>query len=262
VLVDPSEYHELIVERTDEDVVFPLIRAVLNGTQAGSVHVDRLDDPRVIFVATRFGFAQLLSSADDDRQARSVVELLFQDDALKGRYLLWYDPSGHCRHLLDQLPKEQARARTRVRLVLNQERFRGRPVPEPPADVDVLDIDADVLAKVEPLGLEIPTRFWPSENAFLESGLGIAALVEGVAASAAYSACTAGGLAEVDVATLEPFRGRGLAGLVVDRFIRRCLERELVPMWDCFDYNEPSLRLALKLGFEELRRYPFYSIQV
>ncbi|HEV3473274.1 MAG TPA: GNAT family N-acetyltransferase [Actinomycetota bacterium] len=230
--------------------------------QPGTVHVDRVDDPRVVFVATRFGFAQLLSPVEHDGQARAVLDLMFDEADLKGRYLLWYDPPEPCRRLLDRLPKKPARSRTRIRLVLDRDAFARSPRPAPAAGVELVDIDADVLARLEPLGLDIGGRFWPSENAFLERGLGVAGLTEGVAASAVYSACVVRGVAEVDVATLERFRGRGLAGLVVERFARRCLERGLVPTWDCFDYNEPSLRLARRLGFEERARYPFYSFTV
>ena len=240
---------------------FPLVRAVLDGTQPGSVLVDRPEEPQLAFVASRFGFAQLLADIDDDG-ADAVVRELFGNPLLVERYLLWYDPPEACQRLLDALAGEVARRRTRIRLSLDRERFeRARSaMPPSPSGVEVVEVDAPVLARLEPLGLEIGSRFWPSDDAFLAHGVGVAAFVDDAPASVCYSACTSGGIAEVDVATAEPFRGRGLAAVVTAQFVLRCIERDLAPSWDCFDYNEPSLRLAKSVGFEEQCRYPFYSV--
>jgi predicted GNAT family acetyltransferase len=80
--------------------------------------------------------------------------------------------------------------------------------------------------------------------------------------SLCYAAAVADGLAEVDVATDPEFRERGLAGVVTRQFIRECLSRGVAPTWDCFEYNAGSMKLARKIGFVEMRRYPFYSFNV
>lgn len=236
----------------------------MEGEQPGAVFVDQPDNPQLLFVATRFGFAQLLvpGRLDDEDATRVVLPELFRHPDLKGRYLLWYDPPQPCQRELDVLPDAVARRRTRIRLLLDGERFEAKraEATHPPAGVELLDIDADVLRELEPLGLDIGGRFWGSDDAFLRRGLGVAAFVEEAAASVCYSACTSGEIAEVDVATLDRFRGRGLARAVTAQFVSRCLERGLAPSWDCFDYNEASLRLALGVGFEEDSRYPLYSV--
>ena len=58
------------------------------------------------------------------------------------------------------------------------------------------------------------------------------------------------------------FRGQGLGTIVAQEFNRLCLQNGISPTWDCFDYNTGSMKLAERLGFVEVRRYPFYSFNI
>lgn len=60
------------------------------------------------------------------------------------------------------------------------------------------------------------------------------------------------GRAEIDVHTAEPHRRRGLALRACAAFIGKCLEAGMAPHWSCWDYNAPSVALALRLGFRQL----------
>lgn len=77
-----------------------------------------------------------------------------------------------------------------------------------------------------------------------------AASIEGRPVSFAYAAQTTERWFDVSVDTLEPFRNRGLGrasamGLIVDRMLRG-----LLPVWGAAKSNEPSHKLARRLGFE------------
>ena len=52
---------------------------------------------------------------------------------------------------------------------------------------------------------------------------------------------------------------KGLAAAVGAAFVKLCLDCGVEPAWDCFDYNEPSVRLAARLGFVNKYDYLFYS---
>lgn len=60
------------------------------------------------------------------------------------------------------------------------------------------------------------------------------------------------GRAEIDVFTAEAHRRRGLALHACTAFIDRCLAAGVTPHWSCWDYNTPSVTLALRLGFRQL----------
>ena len=87
-------------------------------------------------------------------------------------------------------------------------------------------------------------------------------LADGELASACDSAFCAGGKAEMGVETREPFRRQGLARQVATAFIQESLRRELEPAWECWWENEPSRKLAERLGFQWLEDYPVLLIDL
>ncbi|MCG8443810.1 MAG: GNAT family N-acetyltransferase [Caulobacterales bacterium] len=232
---------------------FPLIRAVLEARQPGAVFADDPSAPRLALILTGFGFAHAVGDVEGEGPADALTGALAGHPALKGRYVLWYDPPAACRARLEALPEARARTRTRIRY-----RHAGAPSTDAPADgASVALVDAETFPALDMFGLDLGARFWRSPEAFLREGLAALVTVDARPASLCYAAAVAGGEAEVDVATLEDFKGRGLARRACAAFIAACRERGVAPTWDCFDYNEPSVRLAASLGSEEVRRYPF-----
>ena len=57
--------------------------------------------------------------------------------------------------------------------------------------------------------------------------------------------------ASLSIDTAMHFRRQGLAALACVALIEDCLERGLMPLWNCLASNEASARTALKLGLEE-----------
>jgi RimJ/RimL family protein N-acetyltransferase len=55
---------------------------------------------------------------------------------------------------------------------------------------------------------------------------------------------------DIDILTAESHQHKGLGMLVACAFIDHCLKHGLVPNWDCWTNNRPSVALAEKLGFE------------
>jgi RimJ/RimL family protein N-acetyltransferase len=58
--------------------------------------------------------------------------------------------------------------------------------------------------------------------------------------------------------TAESHQNKGLGTLVACAFIAHCLKHDLVPNWDCWTSNRPSVVLAEKLGFEARVEVPTY----
>jgi GNAT superfamily N-acetyltransferase len=66
---------------------------------------------------------------------------------------------------------------------------------------------------------------------------------------------------EIDVLTRPQHQRLGLGKLAVSRFVRRCLERGLTPVWDCFANNTASVELSRSIGFApKAGPYPFFTI--
>ena len=93
----------------------------------------------------------------------------------------------------------------------------------------------------------------PEGYTLCDSGfLGAAVLFGGSEAARCCAVFAGAGQAEMDVFTDEAHRRKGLALHAGIRAIGRCLEAGFAPHWSCWDYNTPSVGLALRLGFRQL----------
>jgi GNAT superfamily N-acetyltransferase len=125
---------------------------------------------------------------------------------------------------------------------LHEERARAWRLPQWPT----APVTADQISAVE----DLPATLRDELLAAADHTPVWAAKHEGRPAAFAYAAQTTERWFDVSVDTLEPFRSQGLGraaamALIVDRMLRG-----LLPVWGAVKSNEPSHRLARRLGFE------------
>lgn len=235
---------------------FPLIRAVLQGLQPGTVFAS---DASAI-VITRFGFMQQLGGGDVALY-RKFEYALCEIDAELPRYLLWYDTPLYWQNRLADMGIP-ARHRTRVRWKLHRLLSSPTVLPLPPS-LRIERLNAEWLARCQPLGLDLGARFWHNAQDLLAHGLGMCIVDDQHRVHAlAYSACVVDGIAEIDIAVAPESRGVSLGHHVGHAFVALCLANGILPTWDCFGGNQPSMRLAASLGFEPAHSYPLYSFEI
>ena len=120
-----------------------------------------------------------------------------------------------------------------------------------PKDFALKSMDEDLYNKyaseIDPSYSDI----WGSSDQFLERGFGFCILHNGEFISACNTFYVGHGCAEIDIMTKSEHRGQGFATITCSAFIEHCLNYELIPTWDADLGNEPSNKLALKLGFEK-----------
>ena len=93
--------------------------------------------------------------------------------------------------------------------------------------------------------------------ALIEAGTIAGAVVEARIVSTALTAAITDRYADIGVATDECFRGRGFATAAASIVARRIQETGRTPVWSCGEDNMASLRVAEKLGFEEVSRLTY-----
>lgn len=238
---------------------FPLISAVLQQKQRGQVFVDHQTEPRSAFIITNFGFAQFLGVPHADYHS-SIMGIMTQAGVIRPTYLLWYDPPSVWADSFVTCSPETVKRRDRIRF-----QYPGGldcSVPDCPVGFETKKLDISLLNKTEKFNIQICSRFWASMDDFCENGIGTCIMKDGDIASICYAACVADGLAEVDIVTDPVYRGAGLATVVSKQFIHDCLTRDVRPTWDCFSYNEGSIRLAKKLGFMKEFAYTLLSFNI
>jgi len=262
VELQPNEFGRVLPMYRAAGICFPLISAVIHNSQRGQVFADDRETPTSAVVVTDFGF-MLFLGAEDNESFNAGVAGLFAAGEFKPSYLLWYSPPISWQRRLDAVGGNLVKRRERIRFEFDPERAVCLATPNPsPAGFELKSLSAELISKTEKFGVKIESRFWASAEDFLEHGLGVCLLKDAEVVSICYAAAMVDGLAEIDVATDPEFRGRGLASVTAQVFIRDCLRRRVLPTWDCFDYNTWSIRLALKLGFVSTRNYAFYSFNV
>jgi RimJ/RimL family protein N-acetyltransferase len=261
--LDPGRYAELIPLYRDAGGKFPIILAVLEGSQPGQVFTAP-GEADAALVVHQFGFMRLIERRPVEAMDAGLSELFgAAEGAIRPSYLLWYDPPPRWQERLDALGSDVARRRERLRFAFDESRAAYATEPAHcPEGFSVRRMDRELLPKAEKFGLALESRFWPSAEPFLEHGLPVCVVKDGEIASLCYGAAVGGGAAEVDVATDPEFRQLGLGTVAAEQFVRECLAAGIEPAWDCFTYNAGSMKLAEKLGFVPDRGYAFYSFNI
>jgi RimJ/RimL family protein N-acetyltransferase len=256
--LDRNDFEKVLPLYKREGTIFPLILAVIQQKQRGWIFVDDLSHIASALVVTNAGFMQFVGA---DAFFAGVMEFFGSPNTNLPTYLLWYSPSSQIQKILDKFVPEHIRRRERTRFVFNKQNNIEDPV-ECPRGFKVQFIDKELIKKIEHFKLNIAPRFWVSEDDFLEHGIGACVMKDGEVVSLCYSACVVDNLAEIDVVTREEYRGRGLAVIASQNFILKCMQRGIMPTWDCFVNNTPSMKLACRLGFTQTLSYPFYSFNL
>ncbi len=117
-----------------------------------------------------------------------------------------------------------------------------------PKGYTLQQIDKTIISDRSILGLPQDfTENFGSDEEFIERGVGFWILHNGVVVSGATSLSIYNGGIEVDIETLEEYRGKGLATIVTAQLLIYSIEHNIYPCWEAA--NLTSLRLALKLGY-------------
>jgi len=62
----------------------------------------------------------------------------------------------------------------------------------------------------------------------------------------------------IDIEIHEDYRRKVLATTLTQHFVNACIQRELIPQWNCVDSNIASRNTAESIGFQLIKKKPFY----
>jgi hypothetical protein len=229
---------------------FPITQAVVDRSQDGCIY--GLGDD--VFVIHKSGFCSYVG------ELNSVERFLFLINSQKvPNYIHIYDPCQKMVDVFSEHPGTYAtRLRKRISLIYNKKVAINLLHHE---GFSLKYVDEQCLGSLSVFNLNLDHKFWSSSQDFIQNSYATIVLnSQEEPVSICYSAASALGRAEIDVYTVEMCRGLGLAKLAVSGFINRCLDAGIVPNWDCFEDNQPSLKTAMGLGFKVVKEYSFLSI--
>ncbi len=102
------------------------------------------------------------------------------------------------------------------------------------------------------------TLRWTGSEGFEPIAAG--AIVDGRLVGLAHVSAITERHADIGVSTLEQWRGRGFATAAASIVARAIQEGGRTPVWSAGEGNAPSLRVAAKVGFEEVSRRVYVSL--
>lgn len=133
------------------------------------------------------------------------------------------------------------------------------PASSPPAGFQLQRIDRFLL---EESGFENAAAVrqeielcWTSRAAFYEHGFGFCVVQGQTIAGWCTAEYVSAGQCGTGIETIEAYQQRGLATVTAHAFVGHCLALGLVPHWDSWQANLPSIRVAEKVGFRHRLDY-------
>ncbi len=247
--------HDRLMVSNQIHSLFPIIQAVIEGVQQGEIFRNTHGDYWVLHKA---GFSEVFLTSGD---GKDLVDFIIGNNNLP-KYFHLYNP---VERLVDvfKFKSEIFNIRERARVQLKYDKQKEESgLSHPLNDEFVLTPatreNSDSLAV---FNLDLENKFWSSKEDFVDNALAVFIKdKQNKPVSLCYAAAVAGQKAEIDVITSEDHREKKLAKSVVAAFISNCINKKIIPNWDCFEDNVASMMTAKKLNFSISKKYKLLSI--
>ena len=128
-------------------------------------------------------------------------------------------------------------------------------------DAAVRQLTPDDLILLEAAKDDVRATGFGGPGQLLENGFAAGAVVDGQVVAIAQSYARTEGYADVGVATLPEYRGRGYATAAASIVAQRLQEAGQIPVWSTGEDNYASQRIAQKLGFTEVGRRVYVILE-
>jgi predicted GNAT family acetyltransferase len=111
--------------------------------------------------------------------------------------------------------------------------------------------DLELLQSAPP---ELRAGLWPGPRELLAEGIAACAIVAGKIVATALTTACSGQYADIGVYTREAVWGQGYATAAASLVAQAVQESGRTPVWSAGAHNAASLRVAQKVGFQEVSR--------
>lgn len=278
--LDIQDYKKVIpiIRSADINTMFAL--AVLERKVEGKVFIDDESSPASFYIQHPYGMALLYGETNKEDfyvQLRSHMlnlenvrnefewlqvypaSLYPKMDAILGTNLIKMNPNEAYKKPFFSEEDKKVLEYERINFIFNKKKYLAFRRNLKNESYKIIAMTETIFYQLN--GSVIPKYFWNNFSDFMKNGIGFTLLIENdFPASTSFSSYIIDDKLEIGIETYEKNQGSGFASMVCSKLIDYCLENGYEPVWSCNSANIGSRKLAHKLGFEELKRVPYYRL--
>lgn len=244
--IEKEEFDKYSDIKCADSKAYPL--SILEGIQNGDIYAG--DDAALFWHYCGFGYA---AGEPSDEFLEAVYEDFIQPK-LDRRFILITDDD----NVIGKL-SAKADVHTEKRFEFEYDEACGREKTKSALDgmmernpnIDIVPVSAENINSIK--GRIIPAFSWDSNEAFLEKGLGYAAMDKDRVVAVAFSSAVSSSEIDIGVETDPDYRGRGLAAGIAAKMCEAVIALGKEPIWACSTMNTASAKTAEKIGFVNVR---------
>jgi len=103
---------------------------------------------------------------------------------------------------------------------------------------------------------------WVNYDQFFNNSLAFIAVKEKMIAGVIVGTAIYEKVLAIDIETHQDHRKKGVAKTLTQHFVNACIQKEHIPQWNCVDSNIASRNTAESLGFQLIKKKPFYWFKI
>lgn len=229
--------------------------SILDHHIPGEILIDDLE--KTALIGTNSGIF-VVAGDENNRHFDHLLLEVFTNRKRENKRFTLFSPSKEWDDVIHGLLGNELNKFQRQSFHFNKKKYQAINTGEIPKGFEVSKINEQILSKSLEFNETYINEYWGSVENFLKHGFGYCLVHNSGIASVCISIFTSKKFAEVDIATDERFRGKGLALNAARLFIHHCIENHVIPRWDCDMSNDASIKLAIKLGFENPIEYSVF----
>jgi len=232
-----------------DDKHYPLLHSVIQNDMRGFIYLNNNSTKALII--NKLNWVYVIGNKIDLNFDQEMIEILTKRES--DNYI-WFGMSKHWEKEIRKIsgidiksyPRLQWKFNTKLfkRIEIKQNSFSYRKINKTNINKIYSGINNSII------------DFWTSKGNFLKKGYGYYVEENNEIIGLIISAGIYNNEAEIDIFVNNRYQKQGIGKLLSIKFIQTCLENNIIPKWDCYKYNEGSVKLAKSLGFEIVNEYP------
>lgn len=244
-----------------------VIDAVVEGNSPGQIWVDDLTSPKTAFMWDKAHCYYLVGSAGNVEFNSALKEFINEKvvpEAIEHNrfvFKVYYTSKAWESKIGAILDAASPRKRERVLYTLEKLEIAEWRDGIPPG-LCIKPIDEKLLKKTSlkniPAVVGEIESCWNCVDDFLRNGFGFCLVDDQAIACWCTAEYVSRGKCGIGIETGEVYRGRGFAKLTTCAFVDYCISNDILPHWDSWMDNLPSIAVAEKVGFKKTLEYTVY----